>query len=513
MKWETVPADSGNIGWKERTAMARHKTLSALATIMAMWSGICEAQEHPGYPARNVGLQGQYRSVQPPGNTSQLGSFQQAAYLTQPEAPGLQGPFVGPTKVVSLVQYALSSNPEIQAVRYKAAALGARVPQVKSLPDPQLLTTVFLEEIQTAAGPQQVAMTLAQKFPWFGKLALRSQVAYQDSMATYARVASTELKVIEQVKRAYYDLYYVQSAAAETRKLQQPLKDVIQIASAKYESSVARAGLESVLQAQVELARLEATLVGLEESALDAQAKLAGVLHLPAQTQIEAVRTVHRTDLAHTAGTLVGLVESCQPELEAWRHEVNRDRSSINVACREYWPDVKLGASWYEMGDRGLSPVANGRDAFSLGVGVSLPIYRNRLDAAVREAQYNASSSTRKYQAARDQFESDVQGLYARFREQDRVIKILETKIIPPAEQTLELSTESYRLGTLSFEQLIDAYRTLLTVRIDYHKRVALREQVVASLERAVGCGIASGPHQAAPASAPQLAPLPPTVQ
>ena len=139
------------------------------------------------------------------------------------------------------------------------------------------------------------------------------------------------------MKRAYFDVYFVQNAIVETKRLQQPLRDVVEISRAKFESSVARAGMESVLQAQVELAILETTLIGLEESLIDAQARLAGVLHLSPHTRIEAEPNVTRTNLAHTAETLVGLIERCQPELEAWRQEIGRDRSSIDLACREYW--------------------------------------------------------------------------------------------------------------------------------------------------------------------------------
>ncbi len=416
----------------------------------------------------------------------------QFAQFAQAASPFSPTGFDGPTPLATLIRYALAYNPEIQAARYRAQALGARVPQVKSLPDPQLLTSVFLEEIQTAAGPQDVALSLAQKFPWFGKLNLRSQVAYQDAMAAYARVTAVQLKVVERVKREYFDLYFQENAIVETRRLEQPLKDVIEIAKAKYETNVARAGLESVLQVQVELAKLDTTLVEFEQAKRETQARLAEVLHLPPQTQIEAELDLRRTNLAKTAETLVGMVEQCQPELEAWRREIARDRSSVDLAWREYWPDVTLGLTWYEMADRGISPVSNGRDAYSLAVGVNLPIYRKRLDAAVREARNKTSTSARRFAAARDQFEGEVQALYAQFQEQDRVLKILETQILPPAAQTLELSMESYRTGTQEFQQLIDAYRTLLDFRIDYHKRIALREQTIASLERAVGCAITS---------------------
>ena len=58
----------------------------------------------------------------------------------------------------------------------------------------------------------------------------------------------------------------------------------------------------------------------------------------------------------------------------------------------------------------------------------------------------------------------------------------------------MDLSIEAYRTGRVSFEQLIDTYRTLLNYRIDYHRRLALREQAIASLERAVGSAVTAMP-------------------
>ena len=400
--------------------------------------------------------------------------------------------FTGPTSLETLVGYALANNPEIQATRYTAQSLGARVPQAKSLPDPTLMATAFLEEIQTAAGPQEVALSLSQKFPWFGKRALRSQVAYFDSMAAYSRVASTELKVIEQVKRAYFDLYFAQKAVSETQQLQKPLEDVIAVARTRYETSTGKVGLESVFQAQIELAKLKTDLVKLEETKRRAQARLAGIMHLPPRTQIEALDTIKRGHVKNEVETLVGLAESCQPEFQATGREMARDRAAVDLARHEYWPDVTTSLNWYEMGDGGLSPVSNGRDAFSLGVGVNLPIYHHRLDAAVREAENKLCATARRYDAIRDQYQSEIESLDAQFREHHLTIKILEADIIPRAEETLRLTLDSYRASRADFQQLMDVYRTLLRYRVEFHRHLALSQQTLASLERAVGCAVTS---------------------
>lgn len=405
---------------------------------------------------------------------------------------GVPSTLSGPLAVDVLVAHALAHNPEVRAARLTAQALGTRVPQVRSLPDPMLMSTAFLEEIQTAAGPQQVALSLSQKFPWFGKRALRSQVAYYDAMAAYSRVASTELKVVEEVKRAYYDLYFAQQAERETRQLQKPLEDVIAVARTKYETGSGKVGLETILQAQMELARLKIDLLALEQSRRRAQARLAGVLHLPAETPIAALDTLPAGNVSGEVETLIGLADTCQPAYAASSREVARDRASVDLARQEYWPDVTAAVNWYEMGEEGLSPVANGRDAFSLGVGINLPIYRGRLDAAVREAENKLCATVRRYESVRDQHQVEIESLSAQFREHDQTRKILESEIVPRAEETLGLVLESYRVDRASFQQWIDVYRTLLRYRIERHRHLALSQQALASLERAVGCAVTS---------------------
>jgi outer membrane protein TolC len=166
--------------------------------------------------------------------------------------------------------------------------------------------------------------------------------------------------------------------------------------------------------------------------------------------------------------------------------------------------------NWYEMGDDGLSPVSNGRDAFSVGVGVNVPIYRRRLHAAVHEAENRVCATAQRFDAARDQFQAEIETLYADFRQHHRTLEILESEILPRAKETLGLAMESYRAGQANFQQFIDVYRTLLRYRIELHRHLARSEQALASLERAVGCAVTS-PHSASPprTEEPLLPPLP----
>lgn len=393
-----------------------------------------------------------------------------------------------------LIAAAVARNPEIQAARLQARSLAQRTPQVRALDDPMLMTTTFLEPIQTAAGPQEVILSITQKLPWFGKRGLRAGVAYQDAQAAFARVAATELSVIEQVKLAYYELYFLDQAIQVNRDLETRIKDVIAVASRKFETASERTGLETVLQAQVELAQLQSTLVELEQAKVKARAQLANAMSLAEGIAPDVETTLPEADVPRTADLLVAMIDECQPELRALERERGRDRAAIALAQRNYYPDVTVGFNWNEIGSTGLSAVANGQDAYSVVAGVNLPIYREKLNAGLREAQLKAARTTRQYEATWNEVRAEVQSLHAQAIEHDRVAQILGNDILPKSQQSFILSLEAYRVDRITFPQLIENYKILLRSRIDYHRRLSRREQSLAMLERAVGCTVTASP-------------------
>ena len=398
--------------------------------------------------------------------------------------------FSGPTPVEQLIAYAVTNNPEIAAARSRSEALLARVPQARSLEDPILATTVFLEEIQTAAGPQQLMLSLSQRFPWFGKRDARGEIACHNAQMAYAELANIELGVVEQVSLAYYDLYFIDQAIRLYRELLPNIEDVIAITQTRYETNSQRVGLESVLQAEVTLHKLQITLTELEQARLKTLARLEKSLHVPDGQRLEIQPTLVPSSFPQQVDALVAMLEQCQPQLEARRQAILRDNWSVALAEKNYFPDTNLGLNWYAIGGVGLSPIANGRDACALMIGVNLPVYKAKRDAALREAFFQSAQSAELYDASWDALRADVQRLHAEAVEHDRVLQILNENILRKAQQTFELSVEAYRVDRIGFQQLIDNYESLLRFRLDHHSRRVRREQAIARLERVVGCAV-----------------------
>jgi cobalt-zinc-cadmium efflux system outer membrane protein len=435
-------------------------------------------------------------SVPPPAMQSVVA--QEAAKTQKPEAQSsasvTNSAITGPVTVQELVTLARQDNPDIRAARYKASSMLQIVPQARALEDPMLMMTFFPMPPETASGPQEFMLGLQQKFPWFGKRNARGEIAYYDAQAAFSDLADVELGVVEQVKLAYYDLYFLDHSDRIYRELRPKIADLITIARQRYETNSAQVGLESVLQAEIRLRELDITLVKIDQGQVKAAARLAQAIHLPRGAAIRIQTRLDRTPQPKQVQILVAMLDECHPRLRARREAVTRDDWRIDLARRDYFPDATVGINWGAIGEHGLSAVANGNDDLAISLGINLPIYVGKRRAAVREARLKTGQSSQEYEAAWDSLRADVEQYYADVREQDDVLKILDQDILTKAQQTFDLSIEAYRVGRIGFQQLIDNYDTLLRLRIEYYMRSAAREQAIARLERSVGCAIAEPP-------------------
>jgi cobalt-zinc-cadmium efflux system outer membrane protein len=407
----------------------------------------------------------------------------------------------GPHPVEQYIQVALSQNPEIQAARKNMEALAHQVPVAASLPDPMLNVTAQPEQVQTAAGQQELILAANQKFLLFGKLGVRASVAEAQTNVARAQLAAVELATIAQVKRAYYELYFIQEATSVTEADQQLLVEIREVANTRYKSG--QASQQDVLRADLEVSNVENELIRLRQRLESGQARLARLLHIAPQTQVAALADLTEEQAPRDLELLQQQAVTARPELHAQLAAVRRDRNAVNLARLDYKPDVTLGLSWIDVADAGVSPVTNGRDSFLLSAGVNLPIYRKRLDSSIRSAEAKVVSTTRQYDVLRDGTLEEVTDLFAQARSQEDQLLLFREDILPKARQTLEVSNHAYNVGEVDFLTLIDNWRQLLRYEINYIRLEASLRQTLAELERVVG-GISG--------QASEMIPTPPAV-
>ncbi len=199
-------------------------------------------------------------------------------------------------------------------------------------------------------------------------------------------------------------------------------------------------------------------------------------------------------DLPDDAGQLEQLITAalaCNPELRSLALQIAANRERQRLACLQRYPDFQLGLGWSAVtADDALSRVANGNDNLNFGVGITLPIWREKINAGIREAAANTASTAQRRDAEEDALLGTLRRLLAEAEAVFEQIELYRTRIIPRTERTLELATADYRSERVDFFTLIDIYQELLVYQMQVARMEASLAGTLARLDRAVGCPV-----------------------
>lgn len=395
----------------------------------------------------------------------------------------------GPRLVEDYITIALGQNAGIQAARSRVQAAANRVPQAASLADPMLSVTgwpFYPNVLQTAGGRMTAQTMVAQQVPWMGKLRNRADAAEAEVNAARADLAAVELQVIEAVKRAYYQLHFVEQSIRITEQNRSLLADILEIADSRFVNN--QTSYQDVLRLRAELAGVDGDLVRLGEERASARAELARLLHVSPETPFETLDELASEEVPRDLARLYEVAVAARPELHVMLARIERDQRLVELAHLEYRPDFTFSVGWGEMTtNRAIAPSADGADSITTGMSVNLPIYQKRLDAGVREAEAQAVASAREYDELRDETLREVKSLFAQAESQRELVRLFRESIIPDTRQALDVSIREYQVGLTEFVQMIDNWRDLLRQQIMHQRLEAQLRQTLASLARVVG--------------------------
>ncbi|MCG8404841.1 MAG: TolC family protein [Phycisphaerales bacterium] len=410
-----------------------------------------------------------------------------------------------PKDLSQFILAALRQNPAIHAAISRVESEFERIPQVTSLDDPMLRLVTRPEPIQTAAGDIVFTLGVSQKLPLPAKLDLRGQVAAAELRDAIEQLNSRRLQVITDVERAYYRIY-VADRSIEIADLNITLlEELIRVTETQYE--VGKAEQQDLLRVQTELSDLQNAKTRFQGQRISAVAALNQLLDRPTTASVPTLARIEPSAVGVRVDELIALAEGHNPELGAFTHRIERDRKSIELAKLAYVPDLTLGVEWNRGVGRtpftprvnpqtGVRPPFNdasseGDDNWALTIGLNLPIWAQRNEAARREARKRLQQTLHEKRATRNLIAFRIHDAWARAETLRDTIKLLEKTIIPQAQQTYEVSLPSYRGGTTDFLTVIENWRKLLSFELMYHREVASLETAFAELQREVGVSLA----------------------
>lgn len=416
------------------------------------------------------------------------GKSPRAADMQLSVAPAAPDFYAPSERLRDYVLDALGRNPSIQEAAARSRAALQRVPQVTSLPDPSLTIAQSIITPETRVGSQLNTFTLTQAYPWFGKRELRGEVAGQEAAASQEMYRARQRQVIADVKTAFYNLAYVDAAIRISREESALLDHYEQLARTRYATGQ---GLQhAVIKIQAEITTVTNRLQILSQQRETLAARLNTLRDRPpeeAVPELDALASIPAVALDLTS--LYRLGEDHRQELLASRALVRRDEKAVDLAKKDYRPDLMFGVSYANIIGRDVvpAPVDNGKNALVFSVGLTLPIWRDRYAADVQQAAENLSAQQQGTSALVNEIQFAIRDQVVRVQTLADQTALFDKVLIPQADESLKSTESAYETGQVGVLDLLDSERVLLQVRLGNARQRADYLLALTALERAVG--------------------------
>ena len=376
------------------------------------------------------------------------------------------------------LEYGEANNTQLQAAlnRWQAAEQNIAVQQ--ALPDPVLSYSYYFESVETRVGPQEQSFSLSQRFPAFGKRSAMEAIARDMARAAKQQYQREKLVLNQAIAKAYGELYYLERNIAITEDRIRLVQDLEEVARTRYKAG---SPMAPIMQAQVELGRLEDRLNSLRDMREPQRAELNTLLNRPAEAALPISAALPYRPVPDDPSPFVANLGSTSPELMELEAHVEQGGNQLKLAQRSRLPDFTLGVTYIDTGSAPLPVADSGKDPVVGTIGINLPIWIGKNRAQIEAAAYQQTAAQLLLDNRRQTLEADIRNSLFRLRDADRKINLYRDSLIPKAAQSLEVNRQGYEAGSMEFINLIDAERMLLEFELAYER--ALTDHLIARAE------------------------------
>ena len=392
----------------------------------------------------------------------------------------------GQSDLEGYLKFAAENNPGLRAKFNDYLAAMEKVPQVGALPDPTVAFGYFIQPVETRVGPQEWRFNLAQSFPWFGLLGAKDDVATELANAKYEDFENTKANLFFEVKTAYYNYYFIEKAIEITEENMEILNIFKRLSLVKIEAG--NASVVDELRVELELNDLENQLALFRDTKYVLQVKFNNLLNTDEQAPITVPATLWQDELPEGQLNILDEIYASNHQLKAIEHRLNAFVNQEEVATKEGLPKFNIGLSYTIVGENDMSTaVDNGNDAFVFpSVGISIPLYRKKYKAMVKEAEYLQEGEILRREDKKNDLTTIYENTSKDFNDGDRRIA-LNKKQSEIAKKVLDILITSYSTDAKDFEEVLRIERQLLKYELSYQRALADKNAAVAFIYYLLG--------------------------
>lgn len=377
----------------------------------------------------------------------------------------------------SLEEYyrvAAENNPGLLGKYKDFEAALQRVPQVNSLPDLSFSFGYFISPVETRVGPQRMKFSLTQMFPWFGTLKAQGNAAALMAKAKFQSFIDARNQLYYRVASAYYPIYELKEWIRIEQENISILESYKTIATQKFKNGTGT--MVDVLRVDIMLKDAQTNLLILRDKEKPLTTAFNKLLDRPEEEKIVISDSLRPVTLAENFRKDSLIVAN--PKLKALDKKLQASKTSEVAARKQGLPNLGAGLDYVVVSDRtDLSIPGHGKDILMPMISVSIPIFRSKYKASVKEAQLMQESYANQKQEVTNVLISEYDKVWFKIQQQLQLLTLYEQQI-QTSQQSLNLLYTSYGNSGKEFEEVLRMQQQLLKYR--KMKSVALTQYLVA---------------------------------
>ena len=412
----------------------------------------------------------------------------------------------------SLSHYLIRSaqnNQALKATYNQYLASLEMIPQVGSLPDPEMTFGIFIKPKEELMGNQNADIRFMQMFPWFGTLTAAKNEAAQMAKARFQEFSEARNRLFLEITSLYYQLYRLEKEKSLAEKNLKFLKTYEQLSlirfrtsgngssgggepsnltpSAAKASSGAQGGMNNqsqqgmsgqqassgsgmpqegaampkgkgivdVLRVQMDINDLVSSIAFLDDQKTPLVASFNAYLNRPLNSVVYIPDTLKAIQIDTTLQVLTDSIVSNNPMLKMYAAEQESYKTKMEKTRLMGLPMIGFGIDYMLLSRRAdVMGSGNGKDMIMPMVNVTLPIYRKKYTAMRKESEYLMNASKNKQTNMLNNLQVDLQNALLNLKNAERKINLFKGQTTL-AGQSLKVLTATYSTAGIDLEEVL----------------------------------------------------------
>lgn len=325
-----------------------------------------------------------------------------------------------------------------------------------------------------------LAIGIAGALPWPGKLALAADAQAALADARRAEFEAEVASAIGNVRAAYVETAFNEESIAIAREVLGLVDELVELTKARLR--VAQVNQLDLLRIEIERDQLANEIASLEDNRTVLRARLKSALGIApkdADPPLPATLPERGTELPD--GDLLTLLLERNPRLHALESEIRAAESLVALARKSAYPDFMLGLRGGLSDPMGVT--LGSPFMLSPEVGITLPIFRDKIDATIAAALAQQQAAQARLEGERLRFVVDLANGLFLYRDALRRLGLFGERLLPKGRDAVDIARTGYGSGAVDLTALLDAERSLRAFRLGAARARLDREIACAQIE------------------------------